>query len=265
MVNTQSKILFFRTRSSLEQSVYKYLSRKAVPLWVLCFCSRFIMKVNPINVIRLLMATFEVFNLAETPVNNEERELADNFQKILIQSMEEYNGVEMIEETSLDFEEPYKDIEITAIEDQLFQPHPKESSDSCSEDDEPIDFDYKKRAVEFWRSAKTKENLSIKTVSHRIKKVKSSRQLRRWAHQINKGGTYMEKLKRISEYTIHNMKNAIDGGMIIHDIDLRRWALQAKKEITKNYRKSTDSTKTIRRISAESSALFCYVWPRKYL
>lgn len=68
-------------------------------------------------------------------------------------------------------------------------------------------------------------------MAHRFKRVKSTRQLRRWARQINKGGTYMEKLKRISEYTLQNMKNAIDAGFIIHDSDLQRWALQARKEI----------------------------------
>lgn len=115
------------------------------------------MKVNPVNVIRLLMATFEVLNLAETPVNNEERELADTFERILVQSMEEYNGVEMIEETSLDFQEPYKDIEMTAIEDKEFQPHTQDSSESCSEDEEPVDFDYKRRAVEYWRSGKKRK------------------------------------------------------------------------------------------------------------
>lgn len=188
------------------------------------------MRINPINVIKLLLATFEVMNLVETPVNNEERELANNFERILME-MEEYNNIEMIEDTSLDFQEPYKDIDMIPIEDIEFEPHRKELSESCSEHDEPVDFDYKKKAVEFWRSAKTKKNLSIKTVANRFKKVQSARQLRRWANQINKGGTYMEKLKRISEYTIKNLKNAIDAGLIVHDTDIRRWALQAKTEI----------------------------------
>lgn len=64
-----------------------------------------------------------------------------------------------------------------------------------------------------------------------FKLVKSIRQLRRWANQLNKGGTYREKLSRISEFVLENLKNAIDAGFIVHDIDLRKWALQAKKEL----------------------------------
>ncbi|XP_015119541.1 uncharacterized protein LOC107042852 [Diachasma alloeum] len=41
----------------------------------------------------------------------------------------------------------------------------------------------------------------------------------------------MEKLKRISEYTLKNMRNGLDAGLIVHDIDLRMWAVQAQKEI----------------------------------
>lgn len=39
----------------------------------------------------------------------------------------------------------------------------------------------------------------------------------------------MEKLQRISDYTLNNFKIALDGSMIIHDIDLRKWALHAQK------------------------------------
>lgn len=55
--------------------------------------------------------------------------------------------------------------------------------------------------------------------------------MRRWANQLNKGGTYKEKLARISEYTLRNVKTAIDAGVIVHDIDIRKWALQAQKEV----------------------------------
>ncbi|XP_046601788.1 uncharacterized protein LOC124295510 isoform X2 [Neodiprion lecontei] len=186
------------------------------------------MKVNPINVIKLPWAAFEVMNIPESPLTNDEREIVSNFENILLQSVTEYNSVETIEENSLDFEEPYKNLETFAVEDADFQVPSEGPGDRCSEDDEPLSFDYKRRAVEYRRSAKTKKNRSIDTVRHRYKKVKSVRQLRRWAHQINQEGTYVEKLARISEYTLQNMKNAIDAGLIVHDTDLRRWALQAQ-------------------------------------
>ena len=38
----------------------------------------------------------------------------------------------------------------------------------------------------------------------------------------------MKKLDRIAEYTLNNLKSAIDAGMIVHDVDLRKWGLHVK-------------------------------------
>ena len=38
----------------------------------------------------------------------------------------------------------------------------------------------------------------------------------------------MEKLHRIAEYTLNNLKSAIDAGMIVHDVDPRKCGLHAK-------------------------------------
>lgn len=73
--------------------------------------------------------------------------------------------------------------------------------------------------------------MSLETVQNKFRKVTSERQLRRWAHQINQGGTYREKIARICDYTIENFKAALESGLIVHDNDLRRWALQAQKAI----------------------------------
>lgn len=77
------------------------------------------MKVNPINVIKLLLATFQAMNIAQTPINNAEIELKENFEKVLIDCMEDYNGIEIVEEESLDFQEPFKPYEVNAIEDTV--------------------------------------------------------------------------------------------------------------------------------------------------
>ena len=60
----------------------------------------------------------------------------------------------------------------------------------------------------------------------------SEKQLRRWAHTLHKGGTYREKVARICDITLENFKKAVDNGLIVHDKDIRRWALQAQKEIS---------------------------------
>ena len=38
----------------------------------------------------------------------------------------------------------------------------------------------------------------------------------------------MEKLHRIAENTLNNFKSAIDAGMIVHNVDLWKWSLNAK-------------------------------------
>ena len=100
-----------------------------------------------------------------------------------------------------------------------------ETDDShCTKNDYELSFDYKKIAVEYWRSGKTKK-LNIRTVTHRFRKVISKTQLKHWAHHINKGGTYKEKVNEISQYTSNRFIEATERGKIVHDIDLRRWAL----------------------------------------
>ena len=69
----------------------------------------------------------------------------------------------------------------------------------CTKNDEDVDFDYKQRAMDFWRSGTRKSNRELSAVQHRFRRVTSVCQLRRWAGQVNKGGAYMEKLHRIAD------------------------------------------------------------------
>ncbi|XP_044594057.1 uncharacterized protein LOC123271728 [Cotesia glomerata] len=191
------------------------------------------MKVNPINVIRLLLTTFQVMNIPELPVNDEEIQIKESFENILLNAMNEYSGVEMVEESSLHFQEPYKDWTMEVVEDKEWANALVDQEtpiDECTKDVENLSYEYKLKAVEYWRSGK-KRNLSLDSVRQKFRKVQSVRQLRRWAHTLNQGGTYKEKLARICEYTLQNFKSAIDAGLIVHDCDIKRWALQAQKEI----------------------------------
>lgn len=192
------------------------------------------MKINPLNVINLLLAYFQTLQIPNSDINYKEVQLSEKIKHILIDSSSDFNDVEVIDGESLDFQEEYKDHSAKIIEDEVRHhiPDPPEApTDHCTVDDEQVNFESKQRAVEYWRSSKKKTNLKLETVQHRFKKVKSISQLRRWAHAVNKGGTYREKIARICQYTLDNFKAALDAGFIIHDRDIRRWALQARKEI----------------------------------
>ena len=111
------------------------------------------MPINPLNVIQLLLVAFETMNIPDSEVNDAERQLADHFNEVLIQAMNEFNSVEIVEEITLDFSEPYNDWETSAVEDTYVEWTPKLDSKSddaaCTRDDENVVFDYKQRAVDF--------------------------------------------------------------------------------------------------------------------
>jgi len=89
-----------------------------------------------------------------------------------------------------------------------------------------ISGEYKRTAVEYWRSGELMPR-TINSVKLRFRKVISTRQLRRWEKQINVGGSRKEKLEEISAYTLDKFTEAVCKGAIIHDIDITR-ALQAQ-------------------------------------
>lgn len=190
------------------------------------------MAINPMNIINLLLLSFQVLNIKESPITKEEIALKDSIEQLLRDCMNDFNEPEFIQETTLDFQEPFKDVEMHIVEDidRIWTADVDESSLTCTADTEDLTWDYKSKAVDYWRSGVTK-NLALETVQHRFRKVKSITQLKRWAHTLNKGGTYKEKIGRINKFVLDNFQAATDAGHIIHDRDLQKWALQAQKII----------------------------------
>ena len=54
----------------------------------------------------------------------------------------------------------------------------------------------------------------------------SIQQLYRWKDQVEAGGDRHEKLYQVSKYTLDKFQEAIAFKIAVHDIDLKRWALQ---------------------------------------
>ena len=147
-----------------------------------------------------------IMNLPETPVNESEMKLADTIKEILIESINKYTGIKVVEGETLGFQEQFKHHEPERIEDSELDwdsISSDEADDShCTKNEDELSFDYKKIAGEYWRSGRTKK-LNIRTVTHCFRKVISQTQLKRWAHQINKGVTYKEKLNKIVQYILN--------------------------------------------------------------
>jgi hypothetical protein len=88
----------------------------------------------------------------------------------------------------------------------------------------------KKMAVEYWKSGKTGK-LKLSTVSKKFRFVTSVQQLYKWEKQIQAGGSRNDKIQEIWLYTFMEFKNAKDNKFIVHDSDLKRWAMKKKIEI----------------------------------
>lgn len=61
------------------------------------------MIINPLNVVRLLLASISSVYLTETPVTEAEIELKEHIQKLLLDIIFRYNGLKITEEIYFDY------------------------------------------------------------------------------------------------------------------------------------------------------------------
>ena len=102
----------------------------------------------------------------------------------------------------------------------LYQPSPTRA------DPAEVPLEDKKKAVAFWNSGKT-GRLKFSNVKHTYTFVPNELSLYRWEKQIIEGGSMRDKLAIIYAETREKFIKARESRFIIHDIHLRRWALQA--------------------------------------
>jgi len=125
------------------------------------------MSLNPKNILKLLCLTFEdpVYNI-ESRKTDEERLFASQLTDLIKDTI----NFDVLKETNdtLSFTDDSVIPDITLIEEE-----PENVSEVVQDDKEfreIVDIDYKKKAIEFWRSGK-KRRRSIETVQHKYKKV----------------------------------------------------------------------------------------------
>lgn len=111
-------------------------------------------------------------------------------------------------------------------------------------EDKEIDEEYKQKTVEYWKSGK-KRKLKFETVKIRFKRLTSKCQLYRWEEQVARGGNRLEKLKKISENVLYQFKKAVKKSVTVHDLDIRKWALQAQNEVSLSSNLFTASVKWV--------------------
>lgn len=188
------------------------------------------------HVIFLLMDFFQIKAKLQITPNSREIELFEIIKEIICDALSG-NTFELETDTSLEFIYPYKPNSPNYVE-EIQALMPEELAEDTHFDEEPctseevgiVDLEYKEKAVAYWKSGKIK-HLSLGTVQKKFRKVKSIDQLYRWNNALQKGGTQREKILYISKYVFNRFEEAVSTRAIIHDIDLRCWALEAKAEV----------------------------------
>lgn len=208
--------------------------------------------INPLNVITLLTAIFSEYDFKKSSINEAEKVLANSLSSIIFGAMSD-SMFEIYDESSLDFGS-YADTPIAyGIDSSLMEVDSSEEDDNDDESDdefndednlnisdppkssrcskgELIDPDYKRNAVEYWKSGK-KGLRSLSSVQSRYSKVKSDRQLRKWAQALQSNKFRKWKLRQISEFVLQKFYDARQKNIIIHDFTLRYWGIEAAKKV----------------------------------
>ena len=68
--------------------------------------------------------------------------------------MNDFNGIEMTIENSLNFQETYKDLEAQIVDDDILHtiPDPPRSpTNECTQDNEDLSYEYESKIVEYWK------------------------------------------------------------------------------------------------------------------
>lgn len=199
---------------------------------------------NPRNVVTLLQKSFQgpQYDL-ESIITDEEKHFALYLENLIKNSIDTTFFVESYESLSFNDASVYPDAIMVEEEfENNYEVLENENKKRKMNDD--VDYDYKMKAVEYWCSGKKKRR-SFETVQNRFKKVKNVQSLYKWEEQVKEGGTRTDKLLKISEYVLQQFKNASDKSVSVHDLDLKRWALESRAKVDLSRHLFTASTKWI--------------------
>lgn len=203
------------------------------------------MAIDIYNVVQCLLKTFHISTIVDTipKLNDAEKHIHDYIEDVLKKSIENnylFSDVECEISDNLRFLDDDFDINPHTIDDGYEEMHAEDYAEVpiCASTDTTVDDGYKRKAVEYWESGK-KKKLSVSSVQSKYKLVTSERQLRIWKQQISAGGTRKDNLFKVSEYTLQKFKEALQSKLTVHDLDLKRWALQKKHELNMHWFKAS--------------------------
>ena len=95
---------------------------------------------------------------------------------------------------------------------------------------EKVEIEYKRKAVALWRSGK-KKKISLNYVQSMYRHLKKDNDIYRWAQQVDDNGARVDKLKQINQITLEMFASARRERLIVHDDDVRRFAVISNKRV----------------------------------
>jgi hypothetical protein len=167
-----------------------------------------------------------------------EYELTDNELLSLYDFIENRIKNPTIEETvelDLDIEgelEYYNDIEenFDDTDEELFHSLQNSSQDRQSHTIDRNIFTYNqiKKIIEFYDNCKVNK---FKQTQRRYPRITDPSYISRFRRYLEQNGTEVEKFSKIEEYTFQKFLNARNVFVNVHDIDLRRWAIDRASQL----------------------------------
>jgi len=150
---------------------------------MLLYVYNVIMLLYVYNVIMLLYVTFTALNLPISPITSEEREMARKIEVMLQEMRDERCDISSMTyiQISLNYDNNNDISEAEQVELQDVEHEDEEyilTSKFVCTIDERIPQEYRKQAVEYWKSGKIGPR-TLEGIKRRFRKVSSLRQLRR--------------------------------------------------------------------------------------
>jgi hypothetical protein len=178
---------------------------------------------NPKNILNLLCKSFDQQYNIKTVIISEEINFASQLEGLIKDAIDDYTFMECY--TTLNFEDESTISDPIIIEEDFEDDYEKtiKGNKKLKAD---IDFHYKQKDIEFWRSGQKK----FETVKHRYKKIANRELLYKWEAQIVESGSRNKKLLEIFKYVLDKFQNALDKSVPIHDLDIKRWVLKARDD-----------------------------------
>lgn len=86
-----------------------------------------------------------------------------------------------------------------------------------------------KKAVDYWRSGKTKK-ITVEAVCRKFN-IAHPRQLYRYGGYADEDGNKFQKWREVWNYTLEKFLEAVQLKLIVHDCNLRFWAMEKAREL----------------------------------